>query len=145
MKNRSGRQRQQGSQIPVNRRRWSESSQRTYTLMAFYRDIPWRCRGCDESFTFTAQEQKQAYEEDHVYIHWRPVLCDSCVSQSQAARDEIHRCEERWRDHKPVLEHDIHFLKQWLAALKTYAHLSGRNNDSVIVMLETLIRKTRES
>lgn len=133
--------RQKSSTISVDRSQWSESSQRTYTSISVYTDIAWRCRGCGQSFVFTAQEQKQAYEHEGVYIHWRPVLCDACASQAQSARDDLYRYEKRWKEDKQALQHDLSFLKRWLTALETHGRLTGHRSQTVITMLERLIRE----
>lgn len=128
------------SRVPVERSQWSESSQRTYALLEFYEDRTWSCRGCGQSFVFTAQEQKRAYEDEGVYIYWHPTLCAACAEQAQATADAIQRHEARWQANRQEMQDDRAFLKRWLDSLETYARLSGRRNQSVIAMLQQLLR-----
>lgn len=142
-KKNTDRQQNKPSRVPVNRERWSESSQRTYALMEFYEDIIWSCRGCGQSSVFTAQEQKQAFEVEQVYIYWRPRLCDACAQKKKATVEAMRRYEARWKTSNQELQHDLAFLKQWVALLGTYTNLSGRRNDSLLQMLQQLIRSNQ--
>lgn len=126
------------AKIPVNRNRWSESSQRSYKSIEFYEDRPWHCRGCGQSFVFTAQEQQQAFEVEQRYIHWHPVLCTACAQKKQSIGETIRQYEARWRTNKKVLRHDPLFLKNWMILLEAYAQLTGRKNRTVIQMLQQL-------
>lgn len=128
------------SRVPVDRLRWSESSQRTYYDIQFYEDYTFTCRGCAQTFVLTAAEQKQLYEHEQRYIYWRPNLCEDCLQKRQAAADAAERYEAMWADDKTSLQEDPLFLKRWLDALERYAHLGGPRNDSVIQMLQTAIR-----
>lgn len=131
------------TRVAVDRKQWSENSQRTYFLIEFYEDIRWTCRGCGQASVFTAQEQKQVYEIEQRYIYWRPVLCDACTAKKQAAAEAVRRYEARWQVNKQALQDDIPFLKNWAAQLEAYAQLTGRKNRTMIQMLQRLIRERR--
>ena len=140
MKTNPNRQQNKPTRLPVDRNRWSESSQRTYATIQFYEDIAWTCRGCGQSDVFTAQEQKQAFEVEQIYIYWHPCLCEACSHKKQSTAENMRRYETHWKANKQELRHDLAFLKQWVVLLETYAQLSGRKNDDLIQMLRTLIR-----
>lgn len=140
MKTSTDRQQNKLSRLPVNRERWSESSQRTYATMQFYEDIAWACRGCGQPGVFTAQAQKQAFEVAHVYIYWRPRLCEACTQKKQSTAETMRRYEARWKANKQELQHDLAFLKQWVVLLETYAQLSGRKNDALLQLVRKLMR-----
>ena len=128
------------TKIAIDRSQWSEESRRTYEDREFYTTMAWTCRGCGLESVFTAQTQKQAFEQEKVYIHWRPVLCDGCKQRKQALADKIYRYEARWAANKQELKTDIEFLTSWLASLEAYAQLSRRRSHNVIQMLQALIR-----
>ena len=128
------------SKIPVNRSQWSESSQRSNKAIEFYEDSPWHCRGCGQSFVFTAEEQQQAFEVEQLYIHWHPVLCAACAQKKQSIGETIRQYEARWRTNKKSLRRDASFLKNWTILLEAYAQLTGRKNRTVIQMLQQLLQ-----
>jgi len=129
----------ESTKIAAERNQWSESSQRSYAYIQFYVDIPWTCRGCGQAFVFTAQEQKQAFEIEKVYIWKRPVLCDACYNKKLRLAEKLSHYEARWKIHKQELSHDLPFLKEWLTLLGEYAQISGRRNHDMIAMLQKLI------
>lgn len=133
----------ESTKIAAERNQWSESSQRSYAYIQFYVDMPWTCRGCNQAFVFTAQEQKQAFEVEKIYIWKRPVLCDACSQKKQGLVEKLSQSEARWKLHQQELRHDLPFLKEWLTLLGEYAQLSGRRNRDMIAMLQKLILSER--
>ncbi len=68
--------------IKINFNSLSKESQNSWTIPEFYEDEIIKCRVCNSSFIFTAEKQKEWYEEKKKYFYMRPVLCKTHYLES---------------------------------------------------------------
>ncbi len=132
--------------IEIDRSKWSPSSQRSgghYDECAiYYENLAYRCRKCEMSCVFTAEQQKEAYEERKEYV-WRiPSLCPSCETQRNLLRAEVKECQEAWNCKREVLSKNRNFLEQWrliLREIETYGRKGS--SPSNVIMISKLLSK----
>jgi len=127
---------------PVNPNHWSESSKRSGIFSiapSHYEDIHYHCARCGLSAVFSAADQKLAFEGHKAYIWQRRTLCPECWRKRQRIELGIRECQARWRTHKPELQSDAEFLRQWLELLETHPDYGGRKNHAAITMLRRLV------
>ena len=109
--------------IEIDRSQWSLSSQRHpvghYDEKAlYYENIAYHCKKCGKSCLFTAEQQKQIYEEYKKYIWWLPSFCLSCEEQRRELRHKINKCQFAWNNRKDILSENRKFLEYWKNLLK---------------------------
>jgi hypothetical protein len=68
--------------IPIDRSKWTVGSQRSgghYDANATeYEGIRWQCSICTQSFVFTPEQQRQAYEVEKRFVWYKPTVCSAC-------------------------------------------------------------------
>ena len=70
----------------------------TYGLLPdFYRDLPFRCRGCGGDEVWTAKQQKWWYEVAQGNINSTAMHCRACRRLEKARVDEARRVSEAGR------------------------------------------------
>lgn len=131
--------------VPIDRSLWSRSSQRSsggqYDSNAtHYEGIRYRCRSCEASCVFSAEEQKLSYEVNKKFVSWLPSLCPSCHVELIDLQNRDRVFQQEWVSARKSLAGDLKFLESWLAVLQALkAH--GKPNES---MERMLVRRIRE-
>jgi len=131
--------------VPIDRSLWSHSSQRSsggeYDAAAtHYEGIRFRCRACEASCVFTAEEQRIAYEEHKKFVSWLPSLCAACGTELTGLQSRAQLYQAQWNSAREAMATDKSFLESWLAVLQSLrAH--GKANES---MEHMLLRRLRE-
>lgn len=135
-----------GTSLPADPTRWSESSKRSYggIYIHSYSDIEYTCRGCGQRAVFTAAAQKQAYEEQGAYIYQRRVLCGDCYQKKCEVLVMLRQCEERWKRDKETLQGDMTFLQHWHELISAYARLCGRSEPSSFIAFKNRLLKAKQ-
>ena len=80
----------------------------------WYIDATFNCRRCENEFCFTAEEQRNWYEQLNFYVDSLPKHCLPC---RRRLRDQKQNRQEYDRDIAAALHGDDAVLKQRLAAL----------------------------
>lgn len=134
--------------IKIDRTKWSKSSQRStghYDEGAvYYENIAFRCYKCEQSTTYTAEEQKRDYEEFKIYV-WRiPSLCQECESKQDIIRKEVNELQAKWNSDKDSLSQDIEFLTKWRELLREIQKYGRKgSHPSNIAMITKLLSKRK--
>lgn len=129
--------------LPADSSKWSIESQRSVAalLVREYRDISYICCRCGDSTTFTAAEQKQAFENKRASIYQQRVLCEPCWHQSRALDGELSRFEAAWLERRNVLRKDTLFLTTWLEKLEEQRSFNAHRGDTArLRMLQKLLQ-----
>ena len=63
------------NKIPVNKKKLSEKSLRSWDIPEFYKDEIYTCIDCGKETLFSAKEQQQLYEVKQKYFWQRPNRC----------------------------------------------------------------------
>lgn len=135
--------------IKIDRTKWSKSSQRStghYDERAvYYENIAYRCYKCEQSTTYTAEQQKEDYEEHKLYV-WRiPSLCSECEFQRDIIKNKVNECQEKWNEEKEELSQNKGFLEKWrelLREIQTYGRKGS--HPSNITMITKLLSELRK-
>ena len=128
--------------LKIDRSKWHKPS---YTghydeESVFYEGIRIRCRKCEQSFVFTEQAQKDAFETEQRYPGWSPSLCLSCESNLELINQNLKSFEDIWERNRDQAQLDSEFLENWLAQLKEARKHSSRFDESRIRMVIKAIR-----
>jgi len=136
--------------IKIDRTKWSRYSQRSdgghYDDRAvYYENISYRCHKCEQSTTYTAEQQKEDYEERKIFI-WRiPSLCSECALKREALRKKVDECQAQWNEKKEDLCKNRDFLEKWrelLREIQTYGRKGSHpSNISMITKLLSNLRR----
>ena len=121
--------------IPINRSLWKKPTyQGHYDERAeFYEGIRCRCTKCEESFVFTAVEQRDSFELDGKYPGWAPSLCQKCNSRWRDIEEKEKTYAENWAQKGLSIVPLESFLHEWLSVAleaksfhkKGYEHTIG--------------------
>lgn len=118
----------------VDLSRYSASSQKSvgHELMSHfpgnYEDISYTCIACNKVDTFTAFEQKKAYENRKDYIDCKRVLCGNCWKNKRILGKRCKAFEANYAKRKREAIKDKLFLSEWLMVLTEYKKYSYRYN-----------------
>ncbi len=94
---------------------WSEESLRIpVPPPRQYKDIEYLCWRCRKESTFTAKEQKYAYEVKKRYFWQRRDLCGNCWAKSNELKNDLKVFEKQWLNSKNQLTRDKEYLSKWL-------------------------------
>lgn len=129
----------------INRNAWSEKSKRSYAYEmsdVFYEDIHFKCIKCKCNATFTAQEQKEAYEIKKQYISQKRKLCQQCFEEMLKLTFEIRDYQKRWASEPEANKSSATYLNDWHSALISISHYGKRKNYAIINMLSKYIDST---
>jgi hypothetical protein len=107
-----------------------------------YEDIRTGCMKCENSFIFSAQTQKIAFETDKRYPGWLPTLCLTCTMAWGSLNQEILACDNLWAKNRASLITDQEFLLKWLALLNEARPYGKKRYDSRISMINKIIKST---
>jgi hypothetical protein len=130
--------------VPADPSQWSEKSQRSVSFgwTKEYQDIKYSCWHCGKAATFSAADQKRAFEVKKTPVDQRRILCPECWKQSEDLTKQIVACEEQWQSSKAILRKDKGFLERWLQLLVTKEHYARyRANTAAKRMLEKLLNE----
>lgn len=81
--------RESPNRLPVDQSRLSEKSLRSWSLPEYYTDERYRCVGCGKECVFTAETQKEWYEDQGKFFWERPDRCEDCHSEWRSLRKDI--------------------------------------------------------
>lgn len=130
----------------IDAARYSESSKRSYgheilSRKKYYQDIEYNCRACGKLDTYTAFEQKKAYENRHDYIHAQRVLCNNCWGSKRILSKQAREMERQYCLNKPVKLADRQFLQEWIGILIELRKYTHRFNQQRIRFIEKHLAK----
>lgn len=108
------------TRIPANTNLWSESSQGSVaaSFTKEYVDEPYQCWHCKSNATFTALDQKHAYEVRKANVNQQRILCEICWRESHRIAKELEDLAKLWDESKTTLKVDKPFLTTWLQRLE---------------------------
>jgi len=135
--------------IKIDRTKWSNNSQRStghYDEHAiYYENIAYRCCKCEQSTTYTAEQQKRDYEDKKDYVWCIPSLCLECESKRDTLRSEVDKFQAKWNEEREKLSHDKIFLEKWrelIREIQTYGRKGS--HPSNVAMITKLLSKLKE-
>ena len=108
-----------------------------------YEGIACRCKKCEQSFVFSAEAQKHAFELEQRYPGWLPTLCSTCHTRWRALKQEILEFERQWQSCRTELSANEKFLNHWLNALKEAQEYQQNDFTSGIQMLIKTLSKVK--
>ena len=127
--------------VPINREAWSAASRRSlgnYDAHATeYEGISYRCRGCHQSFVWSAAAQRDAHEVQKKHVSWHPSRCYSCRSKLAVLREQDRVMQARWDQDRESAAQDLEFVREWLDVL--IAMLDVGHGNTMISHLERLL------
>jgi hypothetical protein len=125
--------------VRVEAERWSRSSKQSLRYLnppRTYKDIHYKCCCCNAPGSFTAEQQKEAFEIRQAYIWQRHILCESCFRERRRLESLARASSRRWAKEKSVLARDRDFLGDWLGVLEALPKYAARKNHANISMLK---------
>lgn len=123
---------------------WSEQSKYSvaFEFRREYVDIPYNCSRCGTDCTFTAQDQKHAFEVKKANINQRRKLCTACWAESHQLQAAISEHDVRWAAEKSDLRSNREFLSEWLELLLRWQQFEFYKLDvAKISMLRKLLQR----
>nr|WP_315484572.1 hypothetical protein [uncultured Undibacterium sp.] len=131
--------------IKIEQSNWSEASKRSFAYGGSflysgsdpdcYENVVCRCFKCEQSFVFTAKEQKIAFEVHKQYV-WKPKRrCNQCQLKLENIQTRERELQLAWNKNGKVLCFDRNFLEEWLTILELIPLFGKRENSSAIRML----------
>ena len=135
--------------VKIDKTKWSKSSQRStghYDERAiYYENIAYRCYKCEQSTKYTAEQQKEDYEDKKIYV-WRiPSLCSECESKREILKNDVNECHIKWNEEKEELSQDKVFLEKWHELLQEIQNYGRKgSHPSNITMIAKLLSKLRK-
>jgi hypothetical protein len=131
------------SRVPVDASQWSDKSKRSviYDIPPTeYVDIQYACWRCGASSTYTAEEQREAFETRKAYIWQQRILCAACWRERQRIERIVRQYRSRWRIEKGMLQRNRDFLVKWLELVDQLPQYGGPRDEAAMAMLRRLIR-----
>ena len=131
--------------IRINKEAYSESSKKSVGhefLGEFYEDIHYKCRKCHKPATFSAEEQKEAFEVRKEYMWARRVLCGVCWSEIRKIKSELNDKYQIYSQNKQAALRDKAFLENWLEALEALPKYGEIPDTAKINMVKNAIQNT---
>lgn len=128
--------------VRVEKELWSLSSKQSLAYdfaPKTYKDRSYRCWRCGSTATFTAEEQKRAYEIRKAYIWQARLLCPTCWTEEQNIAQQLRSFAAEWKQKKRTLVTNRSFLAEWLRLLELHPKYRGRRNPATIAMLRRLL------
>lgn len=81
--------------VPIERANWTVASQRNGgqydTRATEYEGICCKCLDCTQSFVFTPDAQKHAFEVEKRFVWYVPKHCPECASHESASNAQSNR------------------------------------------------------
>lgn len=110
---------------------WSAQSKRSvaFYFRREYVDQPYKCWRCGADCTFTAPDQKYAFEVKKASINQRRTLCNACWLESHRLRAALSEHDLRWAAEKSDLRSDKEFLCGWLDLLTRWKQFAPYKQD----------------
>lgn len=133
--------------VRVEKELWSRSSKQSLAYdfaHKTYKDRSYNCWRCGSPSTFTAEEQKHAYEVRKAYIWQSRVLCATCWTEGQSIANQLRAFAARWKQNKQTLRADREFLVEWLRLLELHPEYGGRKNTATMAMLKRILAADAE-
>jgi hypothetical protein len=106
-----------------------------------YENISYRCKKCEVSCVFSAEDQKRAYEIEKRFVWWLPSLCPPCLTEVEALLDEARQSQELWDKRKAELKSDREFLERWIYVLVQISAYGKKANTDMITMLRRCLEE----
>jgi hypothetical protein len=128
--------------IALNVAAWSDESRRSTAAEcagASYDDVALCCRHCGRDFTFSAQQQREAFEVRKDYIWKRPVLCPDCWPVRVRLMAELKTLRSRWSAQRSQMKRDGAALLRWRDVLVQLVSYGYRRDRAQISMLGRLL------
>lgn len=117
--------------VPIEKEKYSEESKRSvghWFLKGYYSDITYKCMKCKSESTFSAEEQKYAYEVQKKYMWAKRVLCTSCWKRLNEIKQELLLKEAAYLENRKFILTNKVFLEEWLILLTEYVKYGKRGN-----------------
>jgi len=130
--------------IPINKDRYSESSKKSVGhefLGKYYSDIKYKCSKCKKPEIFTAQEQKEAYEDRKEYMWSKHLLCKACWKEMRSIEKELEEKEEYYINNKETALKNKEFLEEWLETLQEYPKYGKKENTAKIHSISNALKR----
>jgi len=115
------------NKLPVCVASLSKSSQQSWSIPEFYEDIIYNCIDCGKQTIFTAEQQKEWYEEKKRYYFQKPLRCP-----------EHHEIWRKLRKSKLYMDRTLKILnnnpeskramKEYAVAVVSYHKISGHGD-----------------
>lgn len=133
---------QRDRRVAVNSLLWSERSKKSLISSdppREYRDKLYTCDACATRSVFTADQQRDAFEIEKVYVLQQRGLCDVCWLLWRKLKQEIKACRDRWQSDKSQLKQCQDFQRRWLALLQDVRRFGRKSDHGNIAMLKRLL------
>jgi Pyruvate/2-oxoacid:ferredoxin oxidoreductase delta subunit len=137
--------------VKIDFDKWSEDSQRSYSYGGSwlyggpdpenYENVACRCIKCEQSFTFTAEEQKTAYEDRKEFVWKARKRCNGCQLELEELQKKNNEFQSAWNLRSDDLRFNAEFLNAWLAVLELIPLYGKRANTSTIDMLRKALHE----
>jgi hypothetical protein len=138
-------------EVKIEQNSWSEASQRSFASGGsflysgsdpnYYENVVCSCIKCEQSFVFTAEEQKFAFEIRKEFIWKRQTRCQQCQLDLKKFQERERELQLAWNDGGKILCTDRQFLSEWLTLLELIPLYGKNKNWSTITMLKKALHE----
>jgi hypothetical protein len=137
--------------VKIEKNNWSEASRRSFTYGGsffysgpdpdYYENVACRCIKCEQSFVFTAEEQKMFFEVHKQYVWKSKKRCHQCQLDLEKIQIRERELRLAWKENGKNLRANRIFLIEWLTLLELIPLFGKKKNTSAITMLRNTLHE----